>query len=435
MRQSIGRLSPANLALFVSLEIPMAAFLAPLVVYIPPFYAGEMGLGLATVGLVFGLTKLWDIVTDPIAGSVTDRYGPRLGRRRFWMLISLPIMLVGIYQVFLPPDEVTWVHFAFWMVVVYIGWTLLTISHISWGVELSDDYHERARIAAYRQGFGLVGSLIVVFIPVISDLFGAGTESARIAGMGVFALVALPVLMVLIAMKTPSPELVVTSETHSWRDTFTIIRHNRSLRALLLGNLGVLLGVAALSSAILFYVEHVLRLGEWATFAIVPLLFSGLLFLPVIKKLTQKYPKPVLFRYVLVLQIALQPLLLVVPPDNLAITVAVFLLLGPAHGSATFLPLAMIADLKDVETGNVAGRTGIYVALLQSVSKVSAALAVALMFLVLPLTGFDPDPAVVNSESSLQGLRYMVVLLPMACYALGWVGMRGYHEQALARNS
>jgi len=102
----------------------MAAFLTPLVVFVPPFYAGEMGLGLSTVGVIFGLTKLWDIVTDPIAGALTDRYGPVRGRRRFWLLAALPLMLVGTYQIFLPPDQISRLYFAFWMIVIYLGWTL-----------------------------------------------------------------------------------------------------------------------------------------------------------------------------------------------------------------------------------------------------------------------------------------------------------------------
>ncbi|MEM7016539.1 MAG: MFS transporter, partial [Pseudomonadota bacterium] len=275
---SINRLSPARLTAFSSLELSMAAFLTPLVVYIPPFYAGEMGLGLSTVGLIFGLTKLWDIVTDPIAGSITDKYGPVNGRRRFWLLLSLPIMLLGTWQIFLPPAGVGWLHFAFWMVFLYIGWTLLTISHISWGVELSDDYHERARIAAYRQAIALIGAAIVVILPVLSDQFGAGTDADRIASMGLFVMISLPILLAAVIVFTPSMPAKVEREAHSWKDSFTILRHNRSLRALLLGNMGILLGMAATGSTLLFYVEHVLRLEAWASFAVIPFLFSGLLY-------------------------------------------------------------------------------------------------------------------------------------------------------------
>lgn len=409
----------------------MAAFLSPLIVYIPPFYAGEMGLGLATVGLIFALTKIWDVITDPIAGHLTDRFGPNVGRRRFWLLISLPMMVIGAYQVFLPSEDVGGAYFAFWMMFVYVGWTLLTISHISWGVELSSDYHERSRIAAYRQAAALVGALSIAFIPVISDLFGSGEDADRVAGMGYFILIAMPLLAAVVVFATPAAPLQTAKEDHNWRDAFTVFSGNKSLRALLVGNMGILLGLAATSSALLFYVENVLRLGEWATLAVVPMLFSGLLYLPLLKILTGKIGKRATFRWMLVFQICVQPVLFFVPAESLGLAVGAFVLMGAVHGGATFLPQAMIADLKDVQTGSVVARTGIYVALLQSTSKISGALAVALMFLALPLTGFDPSPDVVNNESSLLGLRFLIVLLPVLCYVVAWLSMRSYeHDQS-----
>ena len=426
MTGTSGRLTSPRLAAFASLELPMAAFLSPLIVYIPPFYAGEMGLGLATVGLIFGLTKIWDVITDPIAGHLTDRYGPNMGRRRFWMLISLPMMVIGTYQVFMPSEGVGGAYFAFWMMFVYVGWTLLTISHISWGVELSSDYHERSRIAAYRQAAALIGALSIAFVPVISDLFGTGEDADRVAGMGYFILISMPLLAGVVVFATPSAPVQTAKEDHNWKDAFTVFVGNRSLRALLIGNMGILLGLAATSSALLFYVEYVLRLGQWATLAVVPMLFSGLLYLPLLKKLTGKIGKQATFRWMLAFQICVQPVLFIVPAESLGLAIAAFVLMGAVHGGATFLPQAMIADLKDVQTGSVVARTGIYVALLQSTSKISGALAVALMFLALPLTGFDPSPDVINDENSLLGLRFLIVLLPMLCYVIAWFSMRRY---------
>lgn len=404
----------------------MAAFLTPLVVFVPPFYAGDMGLGLATVGVIFGLTKLWDIVTDPIAGSLTDRYGPERGRRRFWLLVALPLMMLGTYRIFIPPEQVGWLYFAFWMMVLYLGWTLLTISHIAWGVELSRHYHERARIAAYRQAAALMGAALVVLLPVLSDQFGSGADRGRLASMGMFVLISLPVLMALVLLATPSSTVEQRRAAFLWREAFIVLRQDASLRALLLGNAGTLLGVAATGSALLFYVEHVLALQQWASFAVIPFLFSGLIYLPLLKLLTHRIGKVATWRCVLLFQLVLQPLLLMVPPANLVVTVTTFLVLGAVHGASTFLPLAMLADLKDAESRALVPATGIYVALLQSTSKIAAALAVALVFLLLPLTGFDPAPDTVNEKRSLTGLRVLIVLLPMTCYALAWLSLRSY---------
>ena len=141
-------------------------------------------------------------------------------------------------------------HFAGWMVFLYVGWTLLTISHIAWGVELSDDYHERARVAAYRQAAALLGGVAIVFIPVLSDQFGDGTETGRIANIGIFVMIALPVFLVAVMWSTPSVPARVSTSRHSWKDIFIFLRHNRSLRALLMGNMGILLGVAGTSKLI-----------------------------------------------------------------------------------------------------------------------------------------------------------------------------------------
>jgi len=405
----------------------MAAFLTPLVVYIPAFYAGEKGLGLAAVGIIFGLTKLWDIITDPVAGSIAERFGPVNGRWRFWLLISLPLMLIGVYKVFLPPDNVEWTYFAFWMVLLYVGWSFLTISHISWGVELSNDYHERARVAAYRQLAALIGSLVTISIPVLSDQIGGTDESARVNVMGLFVLFSLPLFTIITIWMTPTRQSTLdTNYNYHWHDALVIFVRHRALRALLLGNMGVLLGISATASVVLFYVQSVLRLEEWASFAVVPLLFSGLLFLPLLKHLTTRVGKHRAFRLILVFQMFVQPLFLIIPPENLGLTLLSFVVLGAINGTAIFLPQAMIADLKDVETGAGVGRTGIYVSLLQSTSKVASALSVALMFLVIPLTGFDPAPGAVNDSESLLGLRFMIVGLPLACFALGLFGMRNY---------
>ncbi len=425
-----NRLSSPRLAAFVSLEIPMATFLTPLVVYIPAFYAGEMGLGLATVGIAFGLTKLWDIVTDPILGPVTDRYGPRGWRRRCWLLVSLPFMLIGVYRVFLPPEGIGWEYFAFWMVFLYIGWTLLTISHISWGVELSSDTNERARVAAFRQAANLVGAVIVVFIPVVTDLLEFSEGGVRVRAIGLVCMVLLVSLAGAVFWSAGEQAPAAAERTrHKWSDIFAILKEDRSLRALVYGNIGLSAGLGSTTSVLIFYVEDVLHLGKWATFALVPFLFSGLLFLPAWHHLRRRWGNPQAYRTSFLLQLCLLPLFLLIPPDNLPATLMCFVLLGANHGVASFLPQAMIADLKDVSIrGTIRNRTGSYVAILQTTSKVAGAFAVGATFYVLSLVGFDPDPDAANTGDSIRNLRYLIAGLPAVCYAMGWLGMRGYQH-------
>ena len=63
----------------------MAAMGMPIAVYLPRFYTEGMGLSLVTVGLIFTIARIWDVVTDPIMGMVIDRYDTRWGRRKHWI--------------------------------------------------------------------------------------------------------------------------------------------------------------------------------------------------------------------------------------------------------------------------------------------------------------------------------------------------------------
>ena len=69
----------------------MRILLLQLVVYVPPFYAAEIGLDIAAIGFVFFLARGWDAVIDPLVGNLSDGTRSRWGRRKPWMAIGTPI--------------------------------------------------------------------------------------------------------------------------------------------------------------------------------------------------------------------------------------------------------------------------------------------------------------------------------------------------------
>jgi len=71
---------------------PVGALSTPLLVNLPPYYAGLLGLSLSAVGLIFGAVKLLDIFVDPAIGMLMDRTRTRLGRYRVWLIASAPIL-------------------------------------------------------------------------------------------------------------------------------------------------------------------------------------------------------------------------------------------------------------------------------------------------------------------------------------------------------
>ena len=107
--------------------LPLAALLLPMYVYLPTFYAADLGLGFTAVAVVLVMARLWDVATDPLVGSLSDRMAWRLGRRRPWMLAGVPLVLVSAYFLFLPGAGASWASMLLWTVLLTLGGTMLIL--------------------------------------------------------------------------------------------------------------------------------------------------------------------------------------------------------------------------------------------------------------------------------------------------------------------
>ncbi|WP_257817154.1 MFS transporter [Phenylobacterium sp. J367] len=84
-------LSPGQLAAYGLPTIPLQAMLAPMGIFLAPFYTGELGITLTTWAIILGVTRIVDIVLDPLVGIVSDRLPSRWGRRRHWVVGATPL--------------------------------------------------------------------------------------------------------------------------------------------------------------------------------------------------------------------------------------------------------------------------------------------------------------------------------------------------------
>jgi len=66
-----------------------------------------MGLSLALVGTIFMVARFWDIFTDPVLGILSDRFPSHWGRRRHWIVLSAPILMIASYMLFMPGDPLS----------------------------------------------------------------------------------------------------------------------------------------------------------------------------------------------------------------------------------------------------------------------------------------------------------------------------------------
>lgn len=163
--------------------------------YLPTFYGLDMGLGLATVGLVFALARAVDIMIDPLMGYISDRTRSRFGPRLPWIAFAIWPLLIGLYLLTHPPENVGVIYLAIAILMHYVAWTMLDIPFASIALETGKSPVERVRLSSGVAICQLIGVLLIAAVPTI---LGRTTSEAVPLIPWVFAgiaLLALPVFL------------------------------------------------------------------------------------------------------------------------------------------------------------------------------------------------------------------------------------------------
>lgn len=402
--------SSARLYAFSSPAATIAALGLPIVIILPPLYA-EMGLGLSLVGTVFMLTRLFDVGTDPVFGILGDKIRTRWGRRQPALVLSVPVLMVGVYRVFFPDEGDTATDLLISMLILYIGWTMFTLAHTAWASELSTDYNVRSKIMGTIHFFGLIGTIVVLLLPAALDLIATDATMRDRAGiMGWFILLTLPLLTAAAVRSTAEPS-ITQSQPLAWREAATSILRNAPLRRLLIADL--LLGIQAgiNGSVHFFFIGQVLAMPEYASTYLIVLFTVGLLCVPLFVKLSYRLGKHQTLCLASLITATGTVGLFFVPAGAFWITFVVFLFIGVIMGAKDFLMRAIMADVIDqdrVDTGQ--DRSALYYSMLTLTAKIGLAASVGVIYPMLDMVGFDPVGT--NDEATIEGVRLVVATSP-----------------------
>tara|TARA_R110000824_G_scaffold390760_23_gene588100 strand:+ start:13050 stop:14474 length:1425 start_codon:yes stop_codon:yes gene_type:complete len=402
-------LSRWTLLAFALPAAPISAMGLPLVVHLPPFYAGTLGLGLTVVGAIFMMARFWDVFTDPVLGILSDRFETRWGRRRHWIVISVPIMMLSAYMIFMPQGDVNATYLIFWLFVLYVGWTLLTISHMSWGAELTSDYFQRSRVQGSREVLLILGMVFVLILPIfVIRMFPDQAEYVGVASMGWFVIILLPIAVAVAVWRVPeraSPR----PEHVPFKEAVKVMVESRPLRYVLAADLisGVSGGIVA--SLFLFLANDAFKLTQTQSYLMLLAYFlSGVAFIPLMLWISHKVGKHKAAALSALFNAISVPFILLVPEGNVEAALTVWILCGVNMAAGPFLFRSIMADVADhdaVQTKQT--RTGLFYSLLTSTSKVGAAFAIGLSYWMLDMIGFVPKGE--NTQAAIDGLRMVYV--------------------------
>jgi Na+/melibiose symporter-like transporter len=326
-------------------------------------------------------------------------------------------------MVFVPGGPVSVAHICFWLFVMYLGWSSVVVPHLSWGAEISPDYHERSRIYGWYQALTVAGMMGVLMLPAILEQRGFPL-STQVMAMAIFALVTFVPGVVLCVLIVPEPEVKLRTQA-PLLPTIRFLLKNKAMRRILAVDFLESLNQGARGAMFLYFASLALALPKFGGTLLLCYFLTGVIFMPLWIALSKRIGKHRTLIVSYVYGIAMGLLWFFIPAGNAPVAFAIVALTGVAYGAPAFLIRAMMADVADADTHeNGAERAGVMYSFLSLTSKFGIGWSVALAFGTLAWLGFDPK--IHNTAAAIDHLRLFNIAMPLVLAAISLVTMLGY---------
>lgn len=401
------------------------------------YMTDTLGIPAELAGLAVFLPKLWDVVTDPLMGLLSDRTQTRWGRRRPWMLggaLVLPPMLVAMFSV---PDLGD-VHASFvWVMVAYAAaataFTAFSVPYVAMPAEMTEDPEDTTRLVSWRIAALTVGILLSgAAAPMLIELGGSGRAGYRLMALAIggVCLVAMLGCVAGTGRARWMPPRTPKGVGELPREVGHALR-NRPFVVLVLAYIFAQMALGALLAGVPYYADHVLGGGgDTVTLLFVGLVLPAALVMPLWVWLAARLGKRgAYWAALLVFSAAAGAVWAVGPTGSLAVVMPVVVVMGVAYAGVQILPFSMLPDTQRLETARSGeNREGVFTGLWMAADKWGLALGALAASQVLAQTGFveAAGPGVVQPASAVAGIVWMMGAVPCVALLVGAVVLWGY---------
>ncbi len=385
------------------------------------FATVKLGASPGVVGVIFLVSKIWDGVSDPMAGFLSDRTRGGLGRRRPWLLGScVPIALLS-WMMFAPPSGLEGFSLHAWISVAvfgfYTAYTAFDVPHMALGAELTHDPLARNRVFGARQ-FVRILSMVGAYTYGVSVVQKGEPRDAELLALGVGAVSIALIVWGVRAMPGERSDYQGRGATNPLRAVADVWA-NRDARLILFVYFVESMGTGAIGVLVPFVLEYVMKMPDYTPHMLMVYTGCTLAAIPLWVRLGRRFEKRKLWLFAMVQTGVGFGILLFVGEGDWPVMAFSSLLAGTAGACGATLGQALKADLVDVDEFRTGQRKeGAYFAAWSFVSKVGGALMVGLTGLVLEWTGFDRELAE-QSATTKQSMLLLMGGAPLLLYTIG----------------
>lgn len=423
-----GRLPLPRLLAFSLGSIPAYLLISMLSTYLPPFYAGKMGISLTAIGLTIGALRLADLGVDLALGWLMDKTRTPIGRYRPWFLAGLPVLWLAVYKVFNPPAHPDTAYLFVWYILLYVAYSMLVLGHSAWAASASGNYNERSRMFGWMLGIGVAGSVMLNLLPKLTHGTIKPADPASIPTIG-WIIIAVSTVAVIIATLSTSERAspVAPKDRTTLKDYFAVIT-NPSMFRLVAADLFLILGPGSSAPIYLFFFHEAkgFALGD-VSLLLIPYTGAAVFGAPLWARVAQRFGKHRTVQIAGLGYAVTQTILMMVPAGLFWPTAVSMFTVGFCLAAFIVLIRAMVADVADqlrLETGKE--RSGVLYALVTLTQKLGSSLAVTIIYPILDLVGFVAKPGYHNTPEAIHGLEMCYLFAPIILVVVGSACMIGY---------
>jgi Na+/melibiose symporter-like transporter len=420
-----SRLGSLKLAAFSITALAIGGASMPLAVYLPPFYAQTTGIDLGLVGTIFMIARLWNALTDPVIGTLSDRTVGRFGRRKPWIAAGGVLFVLSAVAVFMPAQQVTAPRLLLSLLGLYLGWSMISTPLYAWSGELAAEYHQRTRVQTYLQTTTAMGLALVLLIPTALDWLGHPSPADKIAPMGWFVILAA-------GAGVPTVLFFFREQAHRHSNRgptgpgaiWQALSDPLVLR-IMGSDFFVALGQGFRSGLFVFFVSAYMGLPQWAGLLYLIQFIFGVFAAPIWLRIGYRLGKHRTVVLGELTQILVNLALLPLAPGNLGPVIVLTVIQGLSQGSGNLMLRAIIADVADahrLKTG--VERSGLLFSIFNVTTNAGMGIAVGVAFPILSHLGFSAGGH--NGPAALHSLHLLFALGPAFGHAVSALLIRRF---------
>ncbi len=376
-------------------SIPLAAAQIAVYIAVPAIYSKIAAVGISITGLVIMISRVIDMITDPILGTYLDKMVEKIGWK-FWLLIGFPLISIGIFILFNPLDGLEIISLLLGVVFVTLGWTFFSIPWWGIGIAISNsNSNDRFKVVSFRELLTIPGVILGLFLIHFSNISGK-----------IFFTISILFLSPLFIKKIPIPNISNKKGTSYFFNIKNLFKDNSNFKYLCLSYFFIGLSNGVTSILFILFVEFIIG-GSPQNFLSIYFI-SAFIGLPFVYMLASKYNKKRIWTsFILLACICFLPVVFL-SNNSTTLFMMICIISGFCLSADLIIPSSIQADIiykEQQKNKNVL--VGKIYSVWSFIQKLSLALSAGVCLPLLGYFGFNPSE--VNTQLLPLSFAYGII--------------------------